>query len=295
MKINNAILRISRNCNQNCVFCNVFEKKDELFIENLQDILVELKKLKEKGINGIILSGGEPTLNKDIFKIIHLIKKMGFEKIEMQTNAILFSDKNYQNLKIEKQIDRFLIPLYSHDKILSDKVTRTPDSFDKTITGIKYLLEKNKSVVINHMIFEQNHKDLLKFTAFYEKTFGNKPQLCISYIQPNGRAENKKGLIPKMSKISPELLECLKHLDAKKTNYFLSESCPPVCFIEPFRNKHTEFFKFSNNLLDYSTEINSTNKIKSPICKECKYNLKCLGIWKHYEEMFGFDEIKPIK
>ena len=38
----------------------------------------------------------------------------------------------------------------------------------------------------------------------------------------------------------------------------------------------------------------SRENIKSPLCKTCKFDLICPGVWKEYARIFGLTELKPI-
>jgi pyruvate formate lyase activating enzyme len=76
-------------CNLKCNFChNADIAFSPTSIPNL-DFNCILQKLKErkKVIDGVVLTGGEPTIQKDIFFIAADIKEMGF-KVKLDTNGI---------------------------------------------------------------------------------------------------------------------------------------------------------------------------------------------------------------
>lgn len=293
-EINTSLLRITNKCNQNCIFCNVYGKKEENFKLNNKEIYLELLRLKNIGVEGIILTGGEPTLVRNINRIIILIKNIGFKKIYMQTNGMIFSNTEYLKNFLFEHIDTFLIPLYSHNYKISDAVTKTPNSFNQTVKGIKNLISNNKKIIINHMISKFNYDDLNKFSDFINNEFSNKVTISISYIQPNGRSYNKKELVPKMSKITILMVNFMEQLKENNINFFLSEGCPPVCFYENYKEYHIEYYKLKNKIFDNSYIPNIKNKQKSKKCKLCIYTDFCLGVWKNYKDLYGFDEINPV-
>lgn len=73
-------------CNFNCWYCHNFEiisqKKGEVEEKTVIDFLNERKGF----IDGLVISGGEPTLQDDLFEFISKIKAMGF-KVKLDTNG----------------------------------------------------------------------------------------------------------------------------------------------------------------------------------------------------------------
>jgi MoaA/NifB/PqqE/SkfB family radical SAM enzyme len=63
-----AILYVTRKCNLSCRYCMF--KNDESVDPYLDDIFIYLDKIKETGCNIVSITGGEPTLRKDLPKII---------------------------------------------------------------------------------------------------------------------------------------------------------------------------------------------------------------------------------
>lgn len=123
-------------CNMRCQYCYnpeiVFGKGNFDF----QEILLFLNKRK-KLLQGVVLSGGECTIHKDIINIITEIKKLGFQ-IKLDTNGT-------QPRIIKKAIELKLIDYIALDfKGLNQytSITKNKDfhSFEKTL---KYLIKIN--------------------------------------------------------------------------------------------------------------------------------------------------------
>jgi len=78
-------LRLTEKCNQNCSYCNMHSnKEDSLFDFDGFDCFLKNNQLNEQ--NELFIYGGEPTLHKDIRKII-LKYSSFFSKIIVQTNG----------------------------------------------------------------------------------------------------------------------------------------------------------------------------------------------------------------
>ncbi|MEM5872334.1 MAG: anaerobic ribonucleoside-triphosphate reductase activating protein [Candidatus Aenigmatarchaeota archaeon] len=129
------------NCNFRCCFCFnpdlIFnsEKIKDIDEKEVFDYLIKNK----KWIDGVVISGGEPTIHKDLPDFLKKIKEMGF-LVRIYTNG-----SNYEML--EKLIKEKLI-----DSIAMDiKAPLDEEKYEK-ITNTKNVLEnvkKSISLIMN--------------------------------------------------------------------------------------------------------------------------------------------------
>lgn len=96
-------------CNFRCPYCH--NKDLVLFPDKLEDIPLEyvrsrLKKYK-RWIDRVVFTGGEPTIHKDLSKIIRVIRRDGF-KIKLDTNG-------YFPKRVKELVDENLVDFVSMD------------------------------------------------------------------------------------------------------------------------------------------------------------------------------------
>lgn len=95
-KINYLRISIIDHCNLRCVYCMPlrgleFVPSDEVL--TAQEIEIVVKAASSVGFNKIRLTGGEPTLRRDLIDIVQRISKVdGIDQVSMTTNAILLPD-----------------------------------------------------------------------------------------------------------------------------------------------------------------------------------------------------------
>jgi len=107
-------------CNMNCWYCHNKQ------IINLNEGTINEKEIfdflgdRKKFIDGVVISGGEPTLQPDLINFIKQIKKLQF-KVKLDTNGTNF--KTVKTLIDNNLIDYIAIdikaPLNSYNKITS--------------------------------------------------------------------------------------------------------------------------------------------------------------------------------
>lgn len=99
------VLNIIDNCNLNCAYCRNFAPLVNEGIRSFEKIKKDLLQLKAVGIDHlfkIFVSGGEPLLHPDLFKILKLCRQeYPNSVIECDTNGLLFkkfTDKQLRRL-----------------------------------------------------------------------------------------------------------------------------------------------------------------------------------------------------
>jgi len=124
------------NCNFRCSFCfnpELISDSDKIKDIDEKEVFEFLEKQK-KWIDAVIISGGEPTLHKDLPDFIKKIKAMGY-LVRIYTNGT-----NPEMLK--QLIDKKMI-----DSIAMDvKAPLTEESYE-AITNVKGLIEKVKKSI----------------------------------------------------------------------------------------------------------------------------------------------------
>ena len=84
-----AFIRLS-GCNLRCVFCDTPQASHRVEGKMLSKTQI-LDKLSEYSVNTVVLTGGEPLLNEDIFTLCETLRQKGY-KIHIETAGTIFRD-----------------------------------------------------------------------------------------------------------------------------------------------------------------------------------------------------------
>jgi uncharacterized radical SAM superfamily Fe-S cluster-containing enzyme len=84
-----AILEVTERCNLTCPMCYAYSSPSErdYSLEEIETRLDQLISIEGKGIS-LQISGGEPSVRKDLDKIAAMVKRKGFGQLEMVSNGI---------------------------------------------------------------------------------------------------------------------------------------------------------------------------------------------------------------
>lgn len=137
-------------CNFRCPFCHNSNLVDPQKIKKLPlisepEVLADLKKRK-KWIDGVVITGGEPTLQEDLPKFLERIKKLGFATM-IETNGSL--PQIVQSLIGHKLLDYltmdFKLPFEDYGKMIKGRKSKdkSQDCKFKVKISLKLIL-KNK-------------------------------------------------------------------------------------------------------------------------------------------------------
>ena len=141
MKLDTVIFFVTSRCNAACETCFYHEElnqKGDLTFEQIEKVSRTMPQITD-----LWLSGGEPTLRKDLTKITEMfIENNGVNRVILPTNALIKQrvfDAVEQILENEKLNELYLnIALDGYGKT-HDKIRGVPKNWEKTLACIEHL------------------------------------------------------------------------------------------------------------------------------------------------------------
>jgi len=266
------------------------------------DTIREILKQNRGRYHSLVLTGGEPTLRRDLLDIVDFAHKLGYAMM-LQTNGRLFAFEKFCK-KIFRYNIKFSINISGPTAKIHDAVTRSPGSFRQTIKGIKNLHKLGSNILVKMLLTKSNYKYLLKTTQFVAKL--GIENIWFVFLTPYGSArDNFDAVVPRYGDVRFSLEQTMRWLE-KNTKVKVSlEGFPPCCLNPKFYPLITET-SFTEDSLDglipvshrpiYNCKCERVlkQKQKFPECRDCLYDEKCEGVYNEYVERIGRDEFRPI-
>lgn len=296
-------LEISRKCNQNCLFCSAPPTEEERSFEEIKQKIMELKDL---GINDIMLTGGEPTLRKDLLDIISFCSKLEFPLITIQTNG-----SNLDNLDILKEIKKhpevkFNISFHSYDPEIFSKISQKPENYKKLLTGLKYVDNLKIPAFFTIVINKLNYKSLKKHIMFIKRNFPSIPHLSFNFVDPVYHARDNKWIVPSLAESEKYIHEAVDFI--KQNNMTFRIEKLPLCYMSSFEEFSTDIRRviFDENRIISFLRVGKERKnpdlvvqkksdyLLTSQCKQCFLNKLCPGLNPNYVSIHGYKEIYPV-
>ncbi len=189
-----ACIIFTKGCNFKCSYCHnsslVLDKKTPLISH--EEIFNYLEKRKNV-LEGVVISGGEPTIQKGLVEFITKIKEIGY-KVKLDTNG--------SNPKVLKElIDKNLVDYVAMDlKNVFEKYNLTTDStvnINNIKKSIAILKEKKidfefRTTIVNEYHTLDDIKKLIEYTSgykYYLQNFEDNDTVIKSGLTPFTKSE----------------------------------------------------------------------------------------------------------
>ncbi len=293
---NLGYIQLTRICNQNCLFCSNPENQN---IISLDDAKSQLLELKNKNYDGVILTGGEPTLHKRLKDIIALSVKLGIIP-RIITNGQVTSKSGYLKSLQDAGLDHIHISIHSMRDNVQSYLTQNPESLKNLKKTLDEAARIQITVDINTVICAQN-SDHLDETV---KIIVDRWPFVKHFVWNNmdtkmNRVKESPQTVPNLSDLELSLFRAMSFLE--KTGRTFRVERLALCYMADFPWASTETRKIVKgeerivNFLDEKGKVNQSEFVheKSKVCSSCSLDSICAGL---YDSGGAYDprELYPI-
>lgn len=127
-------------CNLKCEHCMIEGTMDWLRPESMDDFERILARNAQQGLwKGLILTGSEVTLRRDLPELARAARASGFEHVRIQTHGMRLAEEAYCRELVEAGIDEYFVSVTAADAASHDAITGVPGSFERTLRGLENL------------------------------------------------------------------------------------------------------------------------------------------------------------
>ncbi len=286
-------------CNNECISCA--KKLNEKGRLSLDQIIEKMDFIKPSKNDYIEISGGEPTLRKDLFDICEYIKSNYDTNLIILSNGRKFNDKSFSKQIKEVGVDRVMTTFYSPFEEKHDKITQRNGSFKDTVNGLKNLEEIKVPISVKTIILKQNYQDLPEFVNFAYDSFPSAWVSIHGLIMRGHANDNKEQLVARYNEMKPYAENALDEAIKREKN--LGVFIIPSCSIDPSYWGHLSinWKQMTKEMIYISPEetiFGNLDVAQPDYCNDCLINKNCSwaweSAWKEYIDMFGTNELNKI-
>jgi MoaA/NifB/PqqE/SkfB family radical SAM enzyme len=155
-------LEITRRCNLTCTHCYASSGPDLPLTERMTsaDWCRVIGEARALGCRRLQFIGGEPTVHPDLRRLLEHATRVGFKRCEVFTNGTLLREDLLRTFKALSVLVHF--SFYSFDPIVHDQITGQQGSFERTVEGIRQLVERRIRLAAGIILVPQNAGHLRK-------------------------------------------------------------------------------------------------------------------------------------
>jgi MoaA/NifB/PqqE/SkfB family radical SAM enzyme len=276
-----VIMNVTYKCNNRCTFCATGTRTQfDGDLDRQRELLVKYRKL---GVRLLDFDGGEPTLNPNLFRLIRFARKLGYERVNVTTNARMASYDVFAGNLAASGVTSILTSIHGPDAQTHAQNVGVAEAFEQTCAGVRNLVKLAPAGVelgANITITKSNYKKLGDVAALV-LDLGLR-WFNLQFLTPFGRAT---------SSITPDTAEAAREamrvIDAYESRMKLQVINLPFCFMPGYERylmgdmlkleRHMLFVNSEEvNLFDYLRE----RRVKKPVCEVCPHAIFCGGFYE---------------
>ncbi len=285
------------SCNNRCTFCVQGDKRFE-YADKTTD---EVKAMLDEGradAEGLVFTGGEVTIRKDLPELVRHARALGFTTIQIQTNGRMLAAMPVLERLVEAGVTEVSPALHGPTAAVHDALTRATGSFRQTVKGIRNARKLGLTVVTNSVITLDNY-ELLPETARLFVAL-DVSQYQFAFVHALGTAGQNIGkVMPRFSDVESPLKKALD-IGAAAHIPCMVEAVP-LCFLRGYEHfaaewyiPPTKIFDATWVIEDYTETRTTEGKAKGEVCRTCARMEACEGPWREYPQHYGWDEFVAI-
>jgi len=280
---NIGYLQVARRCNQKCIFCS---NPDNGRILTLEEACAHIDDFVERKYDGVILTGGEPTLFEPLPELVEYATGKGI-KVRMITNGQRTADIDFLKRLASAGLQHMHISIHSNRAELHDWLTQTPGSLEKQAASLrnagKLGLTINVNIVINHYNADHLH-EVVEWVVMTQPAVNH---FIFNNLDPlMRRSDAEDAVIPKLREFEISLWKAGHYLENAGRSFRVERV--PLCYMTDFAHYSTETRKIVKeeerliHFLDQKETFQQQNFYhhKADICNICTLNPICAGLYE---------------
>ena len=226
---NLGYLQLTRNCYQKCQFCSnppTGVHLDETEMRRNIDQLVEM------GYDGVILTGGEPSISELLFPALSYAReKKLFSR--MITNGQKLAEKDFFKRCVDAGLTHIHVSLHSYRREVHDFITQYRGAWDLLVRCLENVPEMGVTSDINTVINVYNCDHLHENVRWICENFPFIRHFVWNNMDPDGnRAEENPDCIPRHYEFQVSLEKAMDYLVSTGRS-FRAERVP-LCYMRRY-------------------------------------------------------------
>lgn len=154
-------LTMEFRCNLKCTHCMIEGTMDRLAPQREDQLYALLVQNRmHRKWKGLILTGSEITLHRDLPEWVRAARESGFERVRIQTHGMRLANEAYCTELVDAGVNEFFVSVAAADAHTHDTITCVPGSFEKTLRGLELLEAADVLTITNTVVTELSYRQL---------------------------------------------------------------------------------------------------------------------------------------
>ena len=289
-------------CNCRCSGCFSCSADSDAQMST-DEVQAWLLRSRRQGARHLWLSGGEPTIRKDFMKTLRTAQLLGFDRIKVQSNGMMFAYPDFARRAIDAGMNEVNLLLKSRDAKIHDGLNRTPGSFELLERGVEQLGAlraegRRLRLEGDVLLTSRNFRELPDLVDAYMDRGLQHFNIWLFSLVDQGERDLRR-LVPQLTTVRPFLIEAYDRATARGCS--LTSLNTPQCIVPPdlwglqFDAGGMDLLVVNPGGQSFMLQDSSIEQgVFLPTCEGCAVRSNCHGMRQDYLDVHGIDEIQPV-
>jgi MoaA/NifB/PqqE/SkfB family radical SAM enzyme len=286
-------LTMEFRCNLKCVHCMIEDTMDRL--DPTSDAVFEkvLQDQRETSRwEGLVLTGSEITLRRDLPDLATRARKAGFKRVHIQTHGMHLGRADYASRLVDAGVNEFFVSVAGASRESHDRITAVPGAWDKMMAGMAHLDAHDDVRLLTNTVVTQlcyrELPDLVEALSHFRRLI----QMEFWNYFPMAETD-EKDLCVRHADLLPVLRQTI--LKARAAGRFVEVKNVPECLLGQLSDALVNAQPLLVIDPDFWTEFDRNGFHQCPHRAECA-STECLGLTSAYIRKFGdeADQLTPL-
>lgn len=281
---NLAYVQLVRRCNQRCRFCSNPSNERGLDLAAAKRLV---RRHQREGCDGVVFTGGEPTLFEPLPEIIAYAAELGLPS-RLITNGQRTADPAYLSRLMEAGLAHIHVSVHSHRKAVQAFLSGNPESLANIVRTLALLGRRRAAVDVNQTVCAQNADHLHATVRWLCERFPFIRHFSWTFLDTYGpRVAEHPETVPSLKASRKSMLAAMRYLSRTGRTFRMEKV--PLCYMGEFGHLSTEtraIVKKEGRVIDFLDERGRYREVdwrhgyaKAEACRRCTLDPICAGLW----------------
>ena len=287
------------DCNLNCDYCTITQEMRDRGGVSAREAVRHIDEAAALGCTALSLTGGEPTLRRDLLGLIRHAHGRGYSDIKVQTNGLVFSQPANLQRAVDAGLTRVGVSVHAFSpsgEAAYDDCVQMLGAETLMLQGIDNLVAAPVSLTVDLILKTDTMETVLSaMRALHARGVTAFNLWLVSLTDRN--AANPDSL-PTMTALWPVVKACFDYgraegLDVRSLHI-------PRCML-PGYESHVDHpgagkavrVVTPDAVFELSASVLSGG-LKPDVCRGCRWEAQCPGIREDYAARHGTAELRPV-
>lgn len=283
------------DCNLACDYCTITPAM-RLRALPPERVVAELRRGRRDGYDALSLTGGEPTIRRDLLGLLRAARALGYCDVKLQTNGLLLAVPGNLARLLAAGVTRVHLSIHTHRSDRYDAMVRREGSYASMVAGLDAVVASGVPLVVEVILDEDTYRELPDALAWLHDRGVRAADLWFVSLT-DGNAANVASM-PRMTEVTPVMARAFAF--ARAHGMQVRSLHVPRCLLgDDHPHAHDPGAARVRVVTPEATfelrHSRLTGQLHVPACEGCPWQTQCPGVREDYLQRYGDAEIAAAR